>query len=117
MILKIEYRNTFFKCKNYFLSDVSHCSEVKVDEETAKMVENLKVRLKTLDDDLERVKSAALKIHKELNHETINEFATNNVPSSANSFVCNNQIYEVKDGDLRMSAKEWYDPGSLLSLF
>ena len=95
-----------------------HCSEVKVDEETAKMVENLKVRLKTLDDDLERVKSAALKIHKELNHETINEVNTNNVPSSAtNSFVCNNQIYEVKDGDLRMSAKEWYDPGSLLSLF
>lgn len=41
--------------------------EDNVDKETAKMVENLKERLKTFDQDLDRVKQAALKIHQDLN--------------------------------------------------
>ena len=41
--------------------------EENVDKETAKMVENLKERLKTFDQDLDRVKQAALKIHQDLN--------------------------------------------------
>ena len=40
--------------------------EENVDQETAKMVENLKDRLKTFDEDLDRVKKAALKIHQDL---------------------------------------------------
>ena len=40
--------------------------EENVDKETAKMVENLKERLKTFDQDLDRVKQAALKIHQDL---------------------------------------------------
>ena len=40
--------------------------EENVDQETAKLVENLKDRLKTFDEDLDRVKKAALKIHQDL---------------------------------------------------
>ena len=39
-----------------------------VDAETAKLVQNLKDRLKTFDEDLDRVKKAAQKIHHDLNY-------------------------------------------------
>ena len=99
----------------------------KVDEETAKMVENLKLRLKTLDQDLERVKQAALKINDEFNlNDHSNNAATtaaaaaitNNEKhddehlSRANSFVYdddqNQQVPSIKPivADLRMA--EWY---------
>ncbi len=44
----------------------SGTSEAAVDEETAKMVENLKERLKTMDADLNRVKEAAMKINQDI---------------------------------------------------
>ena len=115
-------------------NDKHYKNEVKVDEETAKLVENLKVRLKTLDDDLERVKSAALKIHQELNTSDTEEgdeyhqkkHSVKQVEKRPSSFVYNNQnqhpstLWNKTNSiqvDLRMPAsKEWYDPGSLLSL-
>ena len=87
------------------------------------MVENLKLRLKTLDQDLERVKQAALKINDEfnLNDHSNNATAaaiTNNEKhddehlSRANSFVYdddqNQQQVPSKPivADLRIA--EWY---------
>ena len=101
----------------------NNSEEVKVDEETAKMVENLKLRLKTLDQDLERVKQAALKINDEFNlNDHSNNAATaaitNNEKhddehlSRANSFVYdddqNQQQVPSKPivADLRIA--EWY---------
>ena len=45
-------------------SRISISVEENVDAETAKLVQNLKDRLKTFDEDLDRVKKAAQKIHK-----------------------------------------------------
>ena len=104
----------------------NNSEEVKVDEETAKMVENLKLRLKTLDQDLERVKQAALKINDEFNLNNNNnnsdKIATTTTSnnekqddehlSRANSFVYdddqNQQVPSIKPivADLRMA--EWY---------
>ena len=102
----------------------NNSEEVKVDEETAKMVENLKLRLKTLDQDLERVKQAALKINDEfnLNNNNSDKIATTTTSnnekqddehlSRANSFVYdddqNQQVPSIKPivADLRMA--EWY---------
>ena len=44
-----------------------------VDAETAKLVQNLKDRLKTFDEDLDRVKKAAQKIHHDLNYVKADE--------------------------------------------
>ena len=53
----------------------SQSDENVVDAETAKLVENLKERLKTFDEDLDRVKKAALKIHHDLNQSSLNKSA------------------------------------------
>ena len=100
----------------------NNSEEVKVDEETAKMVENLKLRLKTLDQDLERVKQAALKINDEFNlNNNSDKIATTTTSnnekqddehlSRANSFVYDddqNQQVPSKPivADLRIA--EWY---------
>ena len=47
--------------------------ENMVDAETAKLVQNLKDRLKTFDEDLDRVKKAAQKIHHDLNYVKADE--------------------------------------------
>lgn len=41
-----------------------------VDKETEKLVQNLKERLKTFDEDLDRVKAAALRIHRDLDEHS-----------------------------------------------
>lgn len=55
--------------KKYKIHIVEEQPSDAVDVETAKLVQNLKERLNTFDTDLEKVRAAALKIHRDLNNE------------------------------------------------
>ena len=104
-------------------------------------MQNLKDRLKTFDEDLDRVKKAAQKISNDLNGANEEPMNESNVPqqphiSRSNSFVRSGSRRSVGSGegmrrsgggdvdhdtkttrivsDLKMTPREWYDPGSLL---
>ena len=104
-------------------------------------MQNLKDRLKTFDEDLDRVKKAAQKISNDLNSANEEPMNESNVPqqphiSRSNSFVRSGSRRSVGSGegmrrsgggdvdhdtkttrivsDLKMTPREWYDPGSLL---
>ena len=115
-------------------------------------MQNLKERLKTFDEDLDRVKKAAQKISNDLNGANEEPMNESNVPqqphiSRSNSFVRSGSRqsggssgegmrrsggegmrrgrggggdvdHDTKTtrivSDLKMTPREWYDPGSLL---
>ena len=89
-------------------------------------MQNLKERLKTFDEDLDRVKKAAQKISNDLNganEEPMNESNVPQIPhiSRSDSFVRSSRRgdsdHDKKTrivSDLKMTPREWYDPGSLL---
>lgn len=99
--------------------------EAAVDHETAKLVENLKERLKSMDQDLDRVKAAALKINQDLvenfsdsssadeseNESEKQEYnATVHTKhiSRSSSFVVSNQDEDKRIvSDLKLAANEW----------
>ena len=104
-------------------------------------MQNLKDRLKTFDEDLDGVKKAAQKISNDLNGANEEPMNESNVPqqphiSRSNSFVRSGSRRGGGSGegmrrggggdvdhdtkttrivsDLKMTPREWYDPGSLL---
>lgn len=82
-------------------------NENVVDTETAKLVQNLKERLKTFDEDLDRVKKAAQKINDDLGVQYFEPTEkSNNTHSPVNSRSNVKEAAQKYDSDLNLSNEE-----------
>ena len=72
--------------------------ESAVDNETAKLVENLKERLKTFDSDIDRVKKAAMKIQEDLNNnQTLKNEGSSQKMKNKSPFQRMNEVQPDRD--------------------